>query len=171
MLPGCYVNIGAFLLSSPNMTVDKCIKACQDGPGTPFASLSFQECRCLSAEPSSTVVPCNMRCQDGRLCGSSDGATVYRTGSGHSCSCKSGFTGNGYNCTDIDECTVSPSICSGVSNSMCVNTPGSYSCDCTTGFFKIGSRCLNYTVVVPCDSSETNIAQNRKEYWFQNCEG
>ncbi|KAG9344479.1 hypothetical protein JZ751_011149 [Albula glossodonta] len=55
-------------------------------------------------------------------------ADCYSTGYNYSCSCKRGFTGDGHNCTDIDEC-LDPSACPNA-KFECVNTPGSVQCSC-----------------------------------------
>ncbi|TMS04304.1 Calmodulin [Larimichthys crocea] len=46
----------------------------------------------------------------------------------YSCSCKTGFTGDGYNCTDIDECA-DLSACPSA-KFECQNKPGSFDCFC-----------------------------------------
>ncbi|CAH2254962.1 fibrillin-1-like isoform X1 [Pelobates cultripes] len=46
----------------------------------------------------------------------------------YSCQCKAGFTGNGVNCTDIDECQ-SMSACPNAKY-RCINTMGSFACSC-----------------------------------------
>ncbi|KAL8591139.1 hypothetical protein ACOMHN_063763 [Nucella lapillus] len=48
------------------------------------------------------------------------------------CECKSGFLGDGVNCTDIDECTAGPNPCP--ADSTCVNEQGSYQCLCNNGY-------------------------------------
>lgn len=55
-------------------------------------------------------------------------------GAATTCSCKEGFTGDGLECVDLDECA-NPEAhnCSGT-DSRCVNTPGSYVCACAQGF-------------------------------------
>ena len=44
------------------------------------------------------------------------------------CICHTGFTGDGFNCTDIDECTEKTHECH--PNGTCQNTEGSYTCEC-----------------------------------------
>ncbi|XP_062539561.1 low-density lipoprotein receptor-related protein 4 [Armigeres subalbatus] len=49
------------------------------------------------------------------------------------CKCRMGFLlhGNGFNCTDIDECTITNNpVCS----QECINTVGSFRCDCKPGY-------------------------------------
>jgi GON domain len=43
---------------------------------------------------------------------------------GPTCTCGAGFTGDGFTCTDIDECASANGGCA----SICVNTPGTFSC-------------------------------------------
>ena len=49
----------------------------------------------------------------------------------YSCSCKAGFTGNGFTCADTNECKDDTDGCH--ANATCTNTYGSYSCSCKTG--------------------------------------
>jgi hypothetical protein len=56
------------------------------------------------------------------------------------CVCKSGFTGDGTTCTDVDECAKSSTYdCHPDAN--CVNTIGSYKCICKDGFLGNGTAC------------------------------
>ncbi|XP_069036121.1 uncharacterized protein [Lepisosteus oculatus] len=55
-------------------------------------------------------------------------AECYSTGHNYTCRCKPGFTGDGFNCTDINECLV-PSACPSA-KFECVNTIGSVKCSC-----------------------------------------
>ncbi|XP_016012520.2 uromodulin isoform X2 [Rousettus aegyptiacus] len=60
-------------------------------------------------------------------------ATCTEDGAVTTCSCREGFTGDGIECVDLDECATPESHnCS--ADSSCVNTPGSYTCVCARGF-------------------------------------
>ena len=47
------------------------------------------------------------------------------------CVCDEGFDGDGYNCRDIDECSMNLNLCE---NGQCINFAGGYRCDCAMGF-------------------------------------
>ncbi|TSK72188.1 Nidogen-2 [Bagarius yarrelli] len=47
------------------------------------------------------------------------------------CVCATGYTGDGRNCYDVDECSEGLSSCG--SHAQCVNLPGSHSCQCQSG--------------------------------------
>ena len=48
------------------------------------------------------------------------------------CECKKGFVGDGFSCSDQDECTAGTSDCD--ENAICMNTIGSHICECPSGF-------------------------------------
>ena len=58
------------------------------------------------------------------------------------CECKKGYVGDGFNCSDQDECMAGTSDCD--ENAICVNTIGSHICECPSGFIDEngdGSKC------------------------------
>ncbi|KAG9466130.1 hypothetical protein GDO78_017170 [Eleutherodactylus coqui] len=56
------------------------------------------------------------------------------------CSCKNGFVGDGFHCSDDDECAYSwTNTCRG----KCVNTLGSYSCGCRSGYRETITDCVD----------------------------
>lgn len=55
-------------------------------------------------------------------------AVCSNTPGSFTCSCKTGYTGNGIECQDIDECT------DGGCLHTCANTAGSFTCGCNAGF-------------------------------------
>jgi len=75
-------------------------------------------------------VPCDVHatCEDG------SGEVV--------CTCDSGFEGDGYTCTDINEC-LDGGVADCDENASCTNVPdgGGYDCDCNAGWEGDGSVC------------------------------
>ena len=57
----------------------------------------------------------------------------------YTCQCRTGFTGNGVNCSDIDECASVSNNCNDVS--VCSNIIGSYVCSCNDGYTGDGFIC------------------------------
>ncbi|KHN79734.1 Fibrillin-1 [Toxocara canis] len=48
------------------------------------------------------------------------------------CVCNVGFTGDGFTCTDVNECSSNVNMCD--ENATCINSQGSYTCKCNPGF-------------------------------------
>ena len=66
-----------------------------------------------------------------RLC--SDNASIKKFGSHLDCVCNKGFTGDGVQCTDVDECAdIGKHNCH--KNADCINTVGSRHCKCSYGY-------------------------------------
>ncbi|KAM3916068.1 uromodulin-like [Leptodactylus fuscus] len=61
-----------------------------------------------------------------------DNATCEVSADSVQCVCKAGFIGDGFTCSDIDECAYSWTH--NCSASICVNNIGSYTCTCPSGY-------------------------------------
>lgn len=85
------------------------------------------------------IVPSRSPCEDGRHnCASPDVAQCISHGDGsYRCACLQGYTGDGRNCSDVDECN--EGRCH--ADATCYNTPGSYTCRCRTGYDGDGFQC------------------------------
>ncbi|CAD5220901.1 unnamed protein product [Bursaphelenchus xylophilus] len=59
---------------------------------------------------------------------------------GNECVCNTGWTGNGIECIDLNECA-QDGICG--ANALCQNTLGSYQCVCDVGFVATGQGCVD----------------------------
>lgn len=112
------------------------------------------------------LVPCNMSTGDADECNATVpvcdvNAICRNTVGSFVCICKTGFTGNGFSCTDIDECASGSHSCvSG--RATCSNTVGSYNCTCNPGYHGDGKRnctldgCQNYQTLTSADRKVTH---------------
>ena len=73
-----------------------------------------------------------------------DGAfvTVAPVGASTGCECGRGYTGDGFVCTDINECTDATHNCA-KRIATCANTKGSFSCTCNAGWAGTGVVCTD----------------------------
>ena len=71
------------------------------------------------------------------------------------CYCNTGFTGNGKNCTDVDECADDTDTCD--INAACTNTAGSFTCTCNKGYSGSGTSCSD---VDECSTGAHNCHTN-----------
>uniref|UniRef100_A0AC35FHU6 Uncharacterized protein n=1 Tax=Panagrolaimus sp. PS1159 TaxID=55785 RepID=A0AC35FHU6_9BILA len=122
--------------------------------GFSFACRTLEECGCVDGNgnyypPHSKWLDANCtletQCNDGRItsnpitcasdakCNIVNGFTI--------CQCNDGFKGDGYTCSDIDECNQDPTMCG--EQGKCTNFPGSYKCICYAPYS--GSKCEKYT--------------------------
>ena len=70
-----------------------------------------------------------------------DNATCVNEDGDFSCECNVGFNGDGFSCTDVNECDYSP--CD--ANATCTNEFGSFSCSCNAGFSGMKRQTRTYT--------------------------
>ena len=59
-------------------------------------------------------------------------ATCINTSGSFTCSCDSGYSGDGVSCNDDDECTDNTDNCD--TTATCTNIDGSFTCACNTGY-------------------------------------
>jgi hypothetical protein len=82
-------------------------------------------------------------CQDIDECATSHpcdaNAACTNTKGGFFCACAAGYTGDGFTCTDIDECTLHLDNCGTIA--ACTNTAGSFTCGCPAGYSGDGVTC------------------------------
>lgn len=73
--------------------------------------------------------------------GCSAQASCSNTIGGRTCTCMQGFTGDGFTCSDVNECTTNNGGCS--PNAICTNTVGSRTCACSPGYSGAGLTCVD----------------------------
>eukprot|EP00933_Yihiella_yeosuensis_P048548 TRINITY_DN447_c2_g1_i1.p1 TRINITY_DN447_c2_g1~~TRINITY_DN447_c2_g1_i1.p1 ORF type:complete len:1116 (-),score=225.21 TRINITY_DN447_c2_g1_i1:116-3463(-) len=71
-------------------------------------------------------------------------ATCHNTPGSYICRCQDGYSGNGVNCANVNECALSTHTCP--LNTKCTDTVGSFTCECKPGFKNLTSA-LNLTCV------------------------
>uniref|UniRef100_A0A1I7X8T5 EGF-like domain-containing protein n=1 Tax=Heterorhabditis bacteriophora TaxID=37862 RepID=A0A1I7X8T5_HETBA len=77
----------------------------------------------------------------------------------YECKCFPGFHGDGYQCADIDECSLGEAHCP--ENSHCVNLPGTFFCNCTEGFAPKGLPLEKCADINECELNLHNCENNQ----------
>ncbi|XP_013010112.1 nidogen-2 [Cavia porcellus] len=87
------------------------------------------------------IAPPPNPCEDGsHNCAPEGQARCINHGDGtFSCACLPGYTGSGYQCSDVDECA--ENRCHPAAT--CYNAPGSFSCVCQPGYLGDGFQCTH----------------------------
>ncbi|KAJ8029879.1 Fibrillin-1 [Holothuria leucospilota] len=149
--------------------VNECLEglsSCDPAVETCVNEYGNYSCVCLVGYfRNSTTGPCTDidECTDNSPC-SSDAICTNLDGS-FNCSCKDGFSGNGFECSDINECisVTQPHNCA--LHATCTNFPGGFNCMCRDGFSGDGVECtdINECDNDPCDAY-ANCDNNNGSY-------
>uniref|UniRef100_F1KUR2 Zonadhesin n=1 Tax=Ascaris suum TaxID=6253 RepID=F1KUR2_ASCSU len=138
---GCECEAG-YVLDTNDPTDAKCILleqcGCVDPNGNPHRPDDrwlTENCTRLNYCSNGTYHYRYQPCSSNAYCG------VDETHS-YKCFCNKGFVGDGYNCTDINECLDETKCNADKGKGKCINTPGSYECDCN-GYYG-GEECAFY---------------------------
>ncbi|XP_069986871.1 cartilage oligomeric matrix protein-like isoform X2 [Penaeus vannamei] len=86
--------------------------------------------------PDETTDPC--LANNGGCNANADCLTIN---GGVSCTCRAGYSGDGYTCIDVDECAVANGGCS--ASATCTNSDGSFQCSCSAGYTGDGFTCID----------------------------
>jgi len=120
---------------SVNTSGLSCAEICQSHQHSVSTCSKFlQECYCESNVSTwntwSKLSNCSFNITSDRC---SKYGEIKKYGANLECVCRKGFSGNGLNCTDIDECGQKKiNLCHNDAN--CINNPGSFQCKCLEGF-------------------------------------
>ena len=106
-------------------TVGDYFCACRDG----FRRNETSQCEDVDECFNSSLNACHPR------------ASCHNFLGGYNCSCMNGYHGDGFKCSDINECMDSSILCG--EHASCYNTLGSYKCACNPGWTGDGQNCTN----------------------------
>lgn len=117
-----------------------------DSPGAPGCT------SCRQVDAGYTCPPTGGDCADINECAAGGGGCSVNgicnnVPGGYFCSCSPGYSGDGLQCNDVDECDpatpgyVTNGGCD--ANATCTNTEGASSCACNTGFTGTGVTCAD----------------------------
>uniref|UniRef100_A0A7E4ZWP7 IgGFc-binding protein n=1 Tax=Panagrellus redivivus TaxID=6233 RepID=A0A7E4ZWP7_PANRE len=137
---GCTCDAGYYLDSSGAnakcIPLDDC--GCVDKYGNyypPHTQWIGDNCQNYYQCSNGTLTINHIACSIHGQCSNDDGQ--------EKCECYPGYTGDGYTCTDVNECALNSTLCgANVAHGVCINTPGSYYCECTAPWD--GPNCDQY---------------------------
>ncbi|XP_037915598.1 protein kinase C-binding protein NELL1-like isoform X3 [Hermetia illucens] len=98
-------------------------------------------------------------CSKGHACHTN--ATCLNLTTKYTCTCRQGFQGDGFHCSDVDECTAARGSAIGNHcrfNTQCVNVPGSYRCECLSGYRRLDR--YNCVEIDECASGQHSCHEN-----------
>lgn len=73
------------------------------------------------------------------------------------CNCEPGYTGDGFDCVDVNECTNGTANCD--TNATCTNTEGSFTCKCNMGYEGDGTTCTKEDACAKCSPDASCLNQ------------
>ncbi|XP_023931493.1 fibropellin-1 [Lingula anatina] len=121
---GCFCNDGYLWSSNKCVLVKDC--GCLDDMGNyRQAGESWINDDCsikYECQGDENIVSTPVACDKNADCGLFNGK--------QGCQCREGYKGDGFNCTDIDECGGPSDDCA----QICINVPGTFNCACNNGF-------------------------------------
>lgn len=110
---------------------DGCSSTCRVEPGYTCNGMQPSVCTDVNECTNGTA-----QCSANAICTNTPGS--------YTCTCRPGYTGNGWTCSDIDECSNGTAVCN--PSQVCVNTPGSYVCvggSCPAPRVQCGAQCVD----------------------------
>ncbi|XP_061517893.1 protein kinase C-binding protein NELL1 isoform X4 [Anopheles gambiae] len=126
--------------------------------------LQCPELKCPPEQQMSVTDECCKFCQGVDYCSKGhachNNATCLNLNTKYTCTCRSGFHGDGYQCFDVDECTQQGGLNGNHChlNTRCVNTFGSYICECLPGYRRQDK--FNCIEMDECKSGEHNCHED-----------
>ncbi|NVJ15492.1 EGF domain-containing protein [Myxococcus sp. AM010] len=109
---------------------DGCSSACHVEPGYTCQGTQPSVCHDVNECMNGTA-----QCSVNAFCTNTPGS--------YTCTCRPGYSGNGWTCQDIDECVNGTAACN--PSQVCVNTPGGYDCvggSCPAPSVQCGGQCV-----------------------------